>query len=95
MPSVSAAPEEMLAWARPQRAELWVAAVGGESVDRLPRRTAGRPAVLLVVGNEGAGVGPLIAAAASRQVGIRLARGVESLNVAVAAGILLHEVTRD
>jgi tRNA G18 (ribose-2'-O)-methylase SpoU len=33
-------------------------------------------------------------AAADRRIGITLAPGVESLNVAVAAGILLHEVTR-
>jgi tRNA G18 (ribose-2'-O)-methylase SpoU len=32
--------------------------------------------------------------AADRRVAIPLAQGVESLNVAVAAGILLYEVTR-
>jgi tRNA G18 (ribose-2'-O)-methylase SpoU len=40
-------------------------------------------------------VGPVLDAAANRRVGIILNPGVESLNVAVAAGILLHEVTRD
>jgi tRNA G18 (ribose-2'-O)-methylase SpoU len=35
-----------------------------------------------------------MAAAADRKIGLRLAPGAESLNVAVAAGILLHEVTR-
>jgi TrmH family RNA methyltransferase len=48
-----------------------------------------------VLGNEGAGVSAQIGAAARRRVAIPLAPGVESLNVAVAAGILLHEVTRD
>jgi TrmH family RNA methyltransferase len=48
-----------------------------------------------VVGNEGAGVGPELDAAARRRVAIRLAPGAESLNVAIAAGILLHEVTRE
>jgi TrmH family RNA methyltransferase len=95
LPSVPAAPEELVAWARLQRAEIWVAAVGGETADRLPSRSAQRPPILLVVGNEGAGVGPVLEAAAARRIGIRLAPGVESLNVAVAAGILLHEVTRD
>jgi tRNA G18 (ribose-2'-O)-methylase SpoU len=33
--------------------------------------------------------------AARRWVSVPLAPGVESLNVAVAAGILLHEVMRD
>lgn len=95
LPSVPAAPEELVAWARLQRAHIWVAAVGGEPMDRLPRRTSERPPVLLVVGNEGAGVGPIIDAAADRRIGVDLAPGIESLNVAVAAGILLHEVTRD
>jgi RNA methyltransferase, TrmH family len=94
LPSVAAAPEEMVAWARLQRAEIWVAATGGEPPARLPGRS-GRPPVLLVVGNEGAGVSPSIETAANRRIGIPLAPGVESLNVAVAAGILLHEVTRD
>jgi len=40
-------------------------------------------------------VGPALAAAASRRIAIPLASTVESLNVAVAAGILLYEVTRD
>ena len=53
-----------------------------------------RAAVGLVVGNEGAGVGPALEAAASRRVAIRLAPGAESLNVAVAAAILLREVAR-
>jgi TrmH family RNA methyltransferase len=51
--------------------------------------------VLLVVGNEGAGVSPALEAAATRRIGIPLAPGVESLNVAVAAGILLYEVMSD
>jgi RNA methyltransferase, TrmH family len=95
LPSVPAAPEELVAWARLQRALIWVAAAGGETPDRLPSRSAQRPPILLVVGNEGAGVGPALEAAADRRIGIRLAPGVESLNVAVAAGILLHEVMRD
>ena len=95
LPSVAAAPEEMVAWARLQRAEIWVAAAGGEPASHLPRRSPGRPPVLLVVGNEGAGVSAVVETAATRRIGIVLAPGVESLNVAVAAGILLHEVTRD
>jgi TrmH family RNA methyltransferase len=52
--------------------------------DVLPARLA------LVVSNEGAGLSPYVAARASRRVAIGMAPGVESLNVAVAAGILLH-----
>ena len=94
LPAVSAAPDELIAWVRLQRAQIWVAAANGETVDRLPHRTAERAPVALVVGNEGAGVSQSLDAAADRRIAIPLARGVESLNVAVAAGILLHEVTR-
>ena len=94
LPSVSAAPEELVAWARLQRSEIWVAGTGGEDVVRLPPRT-GRPPLLLVVGNEGAGVSPALEVVATRRIGIPLAAGVESLNVAVAAGILLYEVMSD
>ncbi len=94
LPAVPATPEELVAWARLQRAQVWVADMAGESPGRLPQRTPQRPPILLVVGNEGAGVSPIIDAAADRRIGISLAPGAESLNVAVAAGILLHEVTR-
>jgi TrmH family RNA methyltransferase len=95
LPAVPATAEEMIAWARLQRAQLWVADPQGEPADRVPARSADRPPVVLVVGNEGAGAGPAVEAAADRRIAIRQAAGVESLNVAVAAGILLYEVTRD
>jgi len=60
----------------------------------LPGSTPNRAPVALVLGNEGAGVSASLELAADRRVAIPLARGVESLNVAVAAGILLYEVTR-
>lgn len=58
---------------------------------------AGRPVsgwrprlpLLLVLGNEGHGLRPAALSVCTEQVTIPLARGVESLNVAVAAGILL------
>jgi TrmH family RNA methyltransferase len=93
LPSVLAAPDEFVAWARLQRAQIWVAEAGGDTSDQFTRQ-AERPAIALVVGNEGAGVSPTLEAAADRRVAIPLARGVESLNVAVAAGILLYEVIR-
>jgi TrmH family RNA methyltransferase len=50
--------------------------------------------IAVIVGNEGAGIRPALNAVAARRVAIPLAQGAESLNVAVAAGILLHEVLR-
>jgi RNA methyltransferase, TrmH family len=93
LPSVLAAADEFVAWARLQRAQIWVAEAGGDARDQFTRQPE-RPALALVVGNEGAGVSATLEAAADRRVAIPLARGVESLNVAVAAGILLYEVIR-
>lgn len=46
--------------------------------------------VALVVSNEGAGLSPEVASAVTRRVAIAMAPEVESLNVGVATGILLH-----
>jgi tRNA G18 (ribose-2'-O)-methylase SpoU len=50
--------------------------------------------VALVVGNEGAGLSAGVRARCHRLVAVPMAGGTESLNVAVAAGILLYELTR-
>jgi TrmH family RNA methyltransferase len=46
----------------------------------------------LALGNEGAGLSPDIRAKAQKTISLPIARDVESLNVAVAAGIILHEL---
>lgn len=67
---------------------LWVAAADGENLARVATT---RPARLaLVVANEGAGVSPHVAAVAAQRVAIPMVHGSESLNVAVATGILLY-----
>lgn len=48
----------------------------------------------IVLGNEGAGLGPELARAADATLSIPMAGGAESLNVAVAAGVLLFEAAR-
>ena len=53
-----------------------------------------RRPVALVVGREGAGLAPETRARAAAAVAIPMARGVESLNVSVAAGVLLFEAAR-
>jgi TrmH family RNA methyltransferase len=50
--------------------------------------------VALVVGNEGAGLGEDVLSAVSARAAIPMRGGVESLNVAVAAGVLLFEAAR-
>jgi RNA methyltransferase, TrmH family len=49
---------------------------------------------LLLMGNEGAGLSPELAELADHQVSMPLARGVESLNVAVSTALMLYEVQR-
>lgn len=80
--------EDTAAWLNREHIPLWVADTQGEP---LHDAVAARPkSVALVVANEGAGVSPHVAAAASRSVAIPMTAGSESLNVAVAAGILLY-----
>jgi TrmH family RNA methyltransferase len=61
--------------------------------DEPPGRRIGER-VALVVGNEGQGVRAEWTAHAARRVGIPMAKGAESLNAAVACGIMLYELTR-
>ena len=65
---------------------LWGADVRGAAATRAsaPRRLA------LAVGNEGAGLSTHVREACAHRVSLPLAANVESLNVAVAAGILLY-----
>lgn len=50
--------------------------------------------LVLVLGGEGRGLSRLVRESCDLVVGIDAARGVESLNVAVAAGVALYEVAR-
>ncbi|MEK7402955.1 MAG: RNA methyltransferase [Gemmatimonadota bacterium] len=69
---------------------VWVADGKG-----LPVTASGAPdRMILVVGNEGAGVSDEAKSRAERSVAIPIAAEVESLNVAVATGILLHTLAR-
>jgi TrmH family RNA methyltransferase len=52
-----------------------------------------KPSIILL-GNEGAGLSPDLAAMADQQVKIPLSPGVESLNVAIAAALMLYEAQR-
>ena len=71
-------------------AALVAADAGGESLNGVVRA----PRSLLVVGNEGSGLSSEARTRADRIVSIPIAPGVESLNVAVATGILLYTLSR-
>ena len=69
--------------------ELW----GADGAGRPPHEMSARPARLaLAVGNEGSGLSAECRARTARLVGLPIAPAVESLNVAVATGILLYEL---
>jgi TrmH family RNA methyltransferase len=88
LPGAPATEAEFRAWAERTGVRVMLTAAGAA----LPPRTAGPLA--LVLGNEGAGIRPSLAEWVPETVGVPLREGAESLNVAVAAGILLYEVTR-
>ncbi len=84
-----------IAWARKHAVTLWAAAADGTPLHRALGTGSGNGGpIAVIVGNEGAGIRPQLNAVAAQRVAIPLAQGAESLNVAVAAGILLYEVTR-
>ncbi len=82
-----------ITWTRRHDVTLWATAADGVPLPKVPRANAGH-AIAVIVGNEGAGIRPALNAVAAQRVAIPLAAGADSLNVAVAAGILLHEVLR-
>jgi len=67
---------------------LWGADAHGETLAHV----TAPPALALVVGNEGAGLSEPAASRVAMRVAIPIAPDVESLNVAVAAGILLYQL---
>jgi TrmH family RNA methyltransferase len=92
-----------IAWARKRGVTLFAAAADGTPLHRALGDSAkakgdgprtGDTPIAVIVGNEGAGVRPQLNAVSTKRVAIPLAQGAESLNVAVAAGILLYEVLR-
>jgi TrmH family RNA methyltransferase len=70
---------------------LWAATMDGEPIAR-GVAAAVPPRVALAVGNEGGGLRPELLARAARRVAVPMRQTAESLNAAVAAGILLSQV---
>jgi TrmH family RNA methyltransferase len=88
LPTITATTAILASFLRQRGIELWAADMHGE-----PLVANGAPAALAIaVGNEGAGLTPALREHADRLVSIPIAADVESLNVAVATGILLHSL---
>lgn len=87
-PTANATAGEFASWIEQHHIDVWVTDAEGDDIATVqpPARLA------VVVGNEGAGGRAELAALATRRVAIPLSAGVESLNVVVAAGIVLYEV---
>ena len=84
--ALHATADDLLDYLAAHRIPLWGAAADGTPIDALssPRTVA------LAFGNEGAGLGARMREAAAQMVALPMSAGVESLNVAVAAGIVLY-----
>ena len=87
-PAFHAAPSQVARFFETSNVTVWAADMGGDLIDGggVPDRLA------VAFGNEGAGLSSEVRAMARRIVSLPIAPAVESLNVAVAAGIILYEL---
>jgi 23S rRNA (guanosine2251-2'-O)-methyltransferase len=76
-----------------KRADLWVLAASAQATTTLWEADLSGGAAV-VFGAEGKGVRPLVRRACDGEVAIPLGPGVESLNVSVAAALVLYEARR-
>jgi len=96
-PFVTLEDAAFISWARSHGVTLWATAADGVPLGRALAKSSkekGGGPIAIIVGNEGAGIRPQLNAVSAQRVAIPLTQGAESLNVAVAAGILLYEVQR-
>lgn len=75
---------------REQGAVVWAADQGGSPLQELTLPSK----IVWIFGNEGAGVGEQFDDLIDARVAVPIAEGVDSLNVNVAAGIILHHGSR-
>lgn len=91
-PALAASWQDVTTFIREHDVSCWAADADGVRIDSdVPLRQDSRPTRLaLIVSNEGAGLSAQASALATQRVAIGMVAGAESLNVAVAAGILMH-----
>lgn len=90
-PVAAATFEEWRAFAARAGIATWLAAADGEPADKLAPVVG---SIALVIGNEGQGVREDWRRHEHRAISVPMRPGAESLNAAVAAGILLFELSR-
>ena len=84
-------PEDILSFCRERGLNVFIGDIQGSSVYHTI--LTGGP-LALIVGNEGKGPSPTFRGTDVHRVTIPMAQDVESLNVAIATGILLYEIVR-
>ena len=89
LPALRCDDDVLIEWLEQQGIELWLSDMHGTPVSDVDARSG---MVALAVGNEGSGGRQALKEHASHLIGVPLVATAESLNVAVAAGILLYEV---
>lgn len=92
IPVVVAGHSDFAEWRDASGMKVWVGSVAGTPVQDIGPEAGCRA---LVVGNEGAGLSPELKDLIDREIGIPIANDAESLNVGVAAGILMHEMLKE
>jgi len=90
LPVVQVGTGPLVAWLRERGFTIYGADAAGQSAEAKP--LAQRAA--LVLGNEGAGLSAEVRSAVDELLAVPMRGGAESLNVGVAAGVLLYLVTR-
>jgi TrmH family RNA methyltransferase len=87
-PAFHVTPAELFPFLERQQVELWAADTAGSSLsaEAPPARLA------IALGNEGSGLSTEVRGRSRRIVSLPIASAVESLNVAVAAGIILYQL---
>lgn len=88
LPHVQADIDAVRQWLWTRSIPIWATTIDGVAIS--DDESVGP--IALVLGNEGAGISAGVLRHAGRRVGIPIRNEAESLNVAVAAGILLHRL---
>jgi RNA methyltransferase, TrmH family len=91
VPIIEAAADDVIAWLRREDFRILGADMSGTRIDDVEAA----PRVALVLGNEGAGMGHEVRARLDGTVAVPIRGSAESLNVGVAAGILLYMLSRN
>jgi TrmH family RNA methyltransferase len=84
---------DLVAWSDRFRDRGEIVVAAASDADDLYRTALSEP-LAIVIGNEGAGVSSQLAAQATRRVTIPMPGGMESLNAAAAAAVILFECVR-